>query len=115
MADQPGAPPDLHATAVQRLRIDGQRYTSNRRVLVDLLCATDHPVTIPIAEVNARPANTTLFRIRTLRPPLWRKSSRIGPRLIALACRHCRHQRRDLVVPLTYRPGDLAEIASSRR
>ena len=46
MADGPGAPHDLHATAAQRLRGDGQRYTSNRRALIDLLDATDHPVTI---------------------------------------------------------------------
>ena len=52
MADVTGAPPDLHATAAQRLRVDGQRYTSNRRVLVDLLCTADHPVTI--AEVLTR-------------------------------------------------------------
>ena len=46
MPDGPGAPHDLHATAAQRLRSDGQRYTSNRRALIDLLDATDHPVTI---------------------------------------------------------------------
>lgn len=37
---------DLHVTAAQRLRGDGQRYTSNRRALVELLDTTDHPVTI---------------------------------------------------------------------
>ncbi|MGZ4695199.1 MAG: Fur family transcriptional regulator [Acidimicrobiales bacterium] len=37
---------DLHATAAQRLRGDGQRYTTNRRTLVELLDTTDHPVTI---------------------------------------------------------------------
>src|SRR6476659_7103866 len=46
MADHSGASHDLHATAAQRLRGDGQRYTSNRRALIDLLDATDHPVTI---------------------------------------------------------------------
>ena len=46
MADHSGASHDLHATAAQRLRSDGQRYTSNRRALIDLLDATDHPVTI---------------------------------------------------------------------
>lgn len=40
------APADLHTTAAQRLRADGQRYTSNRRALVDLLTETDRPVTI---------------------------------------------------------------------
>ena len=39
-------PADLHATASQRLRRDGQRYTTNRRVLVEVLETTDHPVTI---------------------------------------------------------------------
>ena len=39
-------PADLHATAAQRLRRDGQRYTTNRRVLVEVLETTDHPVTI---------------------------------------------------------------------
>ena len=46
-----GPPVDLHTTAAQRLRRDGQRYTTNRRALVELLVATDHPVTI--AEVLA--------------------------------------------------------------
>jgi Fe2+ or Zn2+ uptake regulation protein len=42
----PGRSHDLHITAAQRLRGDGQRYTSNRRTLVELLDSTDHPVTI---------------------------------------------------------------------
>jgi Fur family ferric uptake transcriptional regulator len=50
MTDPPAAATgrghDLHITAAQRLRADSQRYTSNRRVLVDLLDATSHPVTI---------------------------------------------------------------------
>lgn len=37
---------ELHTTAAQRLRGDGQRYTTNRRALVELLDTTDHPVTI---------------------------------------------------------------------
>lgn len=43
---------DLHATAAQRLRDDGQRYTSNRRALVELLDDSDRPLTI--AEVLER-------------------------------------------------------------
>ena len=39
--------PDLHATAAERLRDDGQRYTTQRRALVDLLVAVDQPLTIP--------------------------------------------------------------------
>jgi len=42
----PPAPAEIHATAAQRLRTDGQRYTANRRVLVEILEATDRPLTI---------------------------------------------------------------------
>jgi Fe2+ or Zn2+ uptake regulation protein len=38
---------DLHATAAARLRDDGQRYTTQRRALVDLLATVDQPLTIP--------------------------------------------------------------------
>lgn len=38
---------DLHATAAARLREDGQRYTANRRALVEALDEADHPLTIP--------------------------------------------------------------------
>jgi Fur family transcriptional regulator, ferric uptake regulator len=38
---------DLHATAATRLRDDDQRYTTQRRALVDLLAALDQPLTIP--------------------------------------------------------------------
>jgi Fe2+ or Zn2+ uptake regulation protein len=38
---------DLHTTAATRLRDDGQRYTTQRRALVDLLAAVDQPLTIP--------------------------------------------------------------------
>jgi Fur family transcriptional regulator, ferric uptake regulator len=40
-------PSDLHGTTAARLRDDGQRYTTNRRALVDALAAADAPVTIP--------------------------------------------------------------------
>lgn len=39
-------PIDIHDTADARLRRDGQRYTSNRRVLIDALRAADRPVTV---------------------------------------------------------------------
>lgn len=39
-------PIDVHNTADERLRRDGQRYTSNRRVLIDALRAADRPVTV---------------------------------------------------------------------
>lgn len=41
------AAPNLHTTAAERLRRDGQRYTTNRRVLVELLEDADRPLTIP--------------------------------------------------------------------
>ncbi len=37
----------LHDTAADRLRDDGQRYTAQRRSLVDLLAEVDQPLTIP--------------------------------------------------------------------
>ncbi len=37
----------LHSTASERLRTAGQRYTTNRRVLVEVLGAADGPLTIP--------------------------------------------------------------------
>jgi len=37
---------DIHATANERIRRDGQRYTDNRRDLVDALCSADRPVTV---------------------------------------------------------------------
>jgi len=37
---------DVHDTADERLRRDGQRYTANRRVLIDALREADRPVTV---------------------------------------------------------------------
>ena len=45
--DVTGVAPDLHTAAADRLRRDGQRYTSNRRVLVEILEETERPLTIP--------------------------------------------------------------------
>src|SRR5690606_28354111 len=45
---------NVHATAAERLRRDGQRYTASRRTLVEVLEATDRPLTIP--ELLAAPA-----------------------------------------------------------
>jgi Fur family transcriptional regulator, ferric uptake regulator len=45
-ATPPLSTPDVHTTAAQRLRADGQRYTGSRRALVDLLDAADRPLTI---------------------------------------------------------------------
>ena len=38
---------ELHATAAERLRADGQRYTSSRRALVEALAVAERPSTIP--------------------------------------------------------------------
>jgi hypothetical protein len=38
---------ELHTTAAQRLRSAGLRYTSSRRAVVEVLAATDRPLTIP--------------------------------------------------------------------
>ncbi|MGY6499762.1 MAG: Fur family transcriptional regulator [Acidimicrobiales bacterium] len=46
-AGRNGATLDLHTAAADLLRRDGQRYTSNRRVLVEILEETDRPLTIP--------------------------------------------------------------------
>jgi Fe2+ or Zn2+ uptake regulation protein len=40
------APEDLHDLVAARLRRTGQRYTTNRHVLVDVLASCDQPVTI---------------------------------------------------------------------
>jgi Fe2+ or Zn2+ uptake regulation protein len=37
----------LHATAAERLRTDGQRYTAQRRAIVERLHAEEQPLTIP--------------------------------------------------------------------
>jgi Fur family transcriptional regulator, ferric uptake regulator len=38
---------NIHATAADRLRRDGQRYTTSRRTLVEVLDDADRPLTIP--------------------------------------------------------------------
>lgn len=38
---------DLHDAAATRLRREGQRYTRNRRALVEVLADAEHPLTIP--------------------------------------------------------------------
>jgi len=54
---------DLHATASTRLRSDGQRYTTNRRALVELLDTTDHPVTIAeVLTLRAGLAQSSVYR-----------------------------------------------------
>jgi Fur family transcriptional regulator, ferric uptake regulator len=38
---------DLHETAATRLRNHEQRYTTNRRAIVEVLSATERPLTVP--------------------------------------------------------------------
>ena len=38
---------DLHETAAARLRNQDQRYTTNRRAIVDVLSAAERPLTVP--------------------------------------------------------------------
>ena len=38
---------EVHQIAASRVVDDGQRYTSMRRQLVDILSGCDHPITIP--------------------------------------------------------------------
>ena len=40
-------PSTVHSTAAERLRDEGQRYTTQRRGLVDLLVEVEQPLTIP--------------------------------------------------------------------
>jgi Fur family transcriptional regulator, ferric uptake regulator len=54
---------DLHAIATARLRADGQRYTSRRRALVDLLAEIDQPLTIPqLLELRRDMAQSSVYR-----------------------------------------------------
>lgn len=62
-ADGHHAVPDVHATAAGRLREDGQRYTACRRTLVEVLAATDRPLTIAeLLERDARLAQSSAYR-----------------------------------------------------
>ncbi len=54
---------DLHAIASARLRRDGQRYTSRRRAVVDLLDAADQPLTIrQLLERDTALAQSSAYR-----------------------------------------------------
>lgn len=57
------APPDLHPTVAQELRLGGQRYTPVRRLLVDILVEADGPLTIPeILRRGSRLAQSSVYR-----------------------------------------------------
>ena len=49
-----GAAADLHATAAARLSSSGERYTENRRRLVDVLAGARRPLAVPDVLAAAR-------------------------------------------------------------
>lgn len=54
---------DLHATVADRLRGDDQRYTTNRRAVVEVLERSDRPLTIPqILEHRPDLAQSSVYR-----------------------------------------------------
>lgn len=54
---------DLHLTATNRLRADGQRYTPRRQALVELLAEVDQPLTIPqLLERRRGMAQSSVYR-----------------------------------------------------
>jgi Fur family transcriptional regulator, ferric uptake regulator len=53
---------DIHQIATRRLARHGQRYTSGRRSLVELLARSPHPLTIPEILDAARLAQSTVYR-----------------------------------------------------
>lgn len=54
---------DLHQIAALRVVGDRQRYTSMRRQLVEILGATEHPVTIPdILRLHPHLAQSSVYR-----------------------------------------------------
>lgn len=54
---------DLHAQALARLRADGQRYTTNRRSVVEELQRSDRPLSIPeLLEARRDLAQSSAYR-----------------------------------------------------
>jgi Fur family transcriptional regulator, ferric uptake regulator len=54
---------DVHSTVGERLRSVGQRYTSGRRAVVDVLLGSGQPLTIPqILERRATIPQSSLYR-----------------------------------------------------
>lgn len=57
------AEPDLHTIATRRLRSDGQRYTDQRRTLVEILAASPAPLTLPqLLERSTGLAQSSAYR-----------------------------------------------------
>ncbi len=56
-------PADLHTTVAERLRAVGQRYTTQRRVLVELLADSNHPLSIPdVLTLQGGLAQSSVYR-----------------------------------------------------
>lgn len=53
---------DLHRAVAERLRSAKQRYTKNRRAVVDILDAADHPLTAAEMLEKRRLAQSSLYR-----------------------------------------------------
>lgn len=54
---------DLHTIAARRLRSDGQRYTDQRRTLVEILAASPAPLTLPqLLEQSTGLAQSSAYR-----------------------------------------------------
>jgi Fur family transcriptional regulator, ferric uptake regulator len=54
---------ELHPTVARRLRLDGQRYTAQRRALVDVLDAAGAPLTLPqLLERSSGLAQSSAYR-----------------------------------------------------
>ena len=57
----------VHTTAADRLRDDGQRYTTQRRALVELLAEVEQPLTIPqLLERRPGLAQSSVYRNLTV-------------------------------------------------
>ena len=54
---------DLHETAANRLRAHDQRYTKNRRAIVDVLSASDRPLSVPeLLDQGQRMPQSSVYR-----------------------------------------------------
>jgi Fur family transcriptional regulator, ferric uptake regulator len=57
----------VHTTAADRLRDDGQRYTTQRRALVELLAEVEQPLTIPqLLQRRPELAQSSVYRNLTV-------------------------------------------------
>src|SRR5262249_48592191 len=58
---------DVHQSAARRMTDEGQRYTAQRRHLVDILGTSDHPITIPdILRLHPDLAQSSVYRNLTV-------------------------------------------------